>query len=170
MKRAIFFVIALLVTLPVMVLLFMRYQVMVHEGYPTWEAVRNRLVPDGEIAVTMPQGVKILSVKCDDPRSQISIRGQEVVTKVGYSWYTLSIEAEIKGSPYLFTFNPQKLNHWNRIRFEPTDASNPYSDFTKSENGVRGSHSDVIRKETRNKTSFLVPEWQRKFESVTMTL
>ena len=116
------------------------------------------LVRDGEIVITLPDGVKVVEARCDDPQSDVSIDGQVVITKIGYSWCTIALSVEINGQAHTFQFNPQKLNNWNRMRFEPIDRSDPFSDFKKFENGVEKPNNDFLRNEAENKTSILVPD------------
>jgi len=146
MKRAILIVLVLVVVLPSSFLLFMRYIVVASEGYPTWDAVRNMLVRDGEIVIMLPDGVKVVEVCCDDPKGDVSIDGQVVTTKIGYSCCTITLEVDINGQAHTLQFNPQKLNNWNRIRYEPINCSNPLSGFKKIENEVEKPNNDISRK------------------------
>lgn len=136
----------IVVVLPLAFLLLMRYRVVPSEGYPTWEAVRNMLIRDGEIVIILPYGVSVLDARCDDPQGDVSIDGKVVTTKVGYSWCTIALDVEINGQAHTLQFNPQRLNNWNRMRFEPIDLSDPFSDFTKIENGVEKPNNDLSRK------------------------
>ena len=153
MKRVAIIALVILVVLPSAFLLFMRYSVVASEGYPTWEAVRNMLMRDGEIVIILPDGVKVVDARCDDPQGDVSVDGQAVTTKIGYSWCTIALDVEINGQAHTLQLNPQKLNNWNRMRFEPIDSSDPFSDFTKIENGVEKPNNDLSRKQTANKTS-----------------
>lgn len=146
MKRAILTVLALVIAIPATFFLLMRYFVVANEGYPTWEAVRNMLERNGEIVIKLPDGVKIVEANCSDPQGDVSISGQVVTTKIGYTWCTITLDVEINGQAHTLLFNPQKLNNWNRMRFEPFDSSDPFSDFMKIENGVEKSHHDLSRK------------------------
>ena len=125
-------------------LLILRYYFVVSEGYPTWEAVRNYLIRDGEIVVLFPEGVKPLSAYCDDTYAVVSINGQSVTTKVGYSWCDMTVLAETNGTKVKYIFSPKKLNNWNRIRFEPENPADPRANFVKYENGVRFKHRDLV--------------------------
>ncbi|MDB4537616.1 hypothetical protein N9230_03270 [Akkermansiaceae bacterium] len=151
MKRVILIVFVLVVALPTALLLFMRYSVVSSEGYPSWEAVRNMLVRDGQIVITLPNDVKVLTAQCDDPDSEVSVNGQMVTTMIGYSWCTIAVDVEIEGQRQTLRFNPKKLNNWNRMRFEPVDPSDPFSDFIKIENGVEMPNNDFTRKQRANK-------------------
>jgi hypothetical protein len=153
MKRVILTVLVVAVALPAAFLLFMRFSVVRSEGYPTWEAVRNILIRDGEIVVTLPEGAKIISAQIDEPEGDVSIDGQIVSTKIGYSWCTISVEVEIEGQHQTIRFSPQKLNNWNRMRFEPVNPADPFSDFTKVENGVEKPNGDTRRSTTANKAA-----------------
>jgi hypothetical protein len=165
MKRSILLVLALMVLLPAAFLLFMRFSVVAGEGYPTWEAVRNMLIRDGEIVITLPRGASVVSAHCDEEDSDVSIDGRTVTTKIGYSWCLITINADIDGKPHTLQFNPQKLNNWNRMRFLPVDPDDPFSDFTKFENGVEKPNSDLTRKQTA--TSILTPDPPRVQLSLT---
>lgn len=156
MKRIVIIWLLILAVPPAAFLLFMRYRVVVSEGYPTWEAVRNMLVRDGQIVITFPEGVRLLSAKCDDPEASVSIQGQAVITKIGYSWCLIDVEVEIGSERINYRFNPQKLNNWNRMRFEPEDCSDPHSTFKKFENGVLKPHTDLTQRPTLNNAR-LVP-------------
>lgn len=114
----------------------MRYRIAPGEGYPTWEAVRNMLIRDGEIVVTIPEGVRVVAARCDDPNGQVSIDGQVVTTKIGYTRCTVSVDVEFDGESRTFEFDSAKVNSWNRMRFEPVDPSDPLSEFTLYENGI----------------------------------
>lgn len=109
------------------------------------------LIRDGEIVITLPDGVEVVDARCDDPQGDLSVDGQVVTTKIGYSWCTIALDVEINGQAHTLQFNPQKLNNWNRMRFEPIDSSDPFSDFTKIENGVEKPNNDLSRKQTANK-------------------
>ena len=170
MKRAILIALVLVVALPSAFLLLMRYRVVSSEGYPTWEAVRNMLMRDGEIVITLPDEVKVLAARCDDPESDVSIDGQIVTTKIDYSWCTIAVDVEINGQAHTLQFNPQKLNNWNRMRFEPIDPSDPFSDFIKIENGVKKPNNDLIRKQAANKASILTPDPLRVQPAMTTQL
>ncbi len=150
MKRYIVIALFVILGLPVAFLLFMRFWVLPSEGYPTWEAVRNILVRDGEIVITFPERVTPLAARCDDRDSSVSINGRSVITKIGYSWCVIEVDAARGGETITYTFNPQKLNNWNRMRFEPVYPSNPNSSFKKFENGVLKTHSDVSETPTAN--------------------
>ncbi|TLD70202.1 hypothetical protein FEM03_13510 [Phragmitibacter flavus] len=144
MRRVIYILLGLALLVPAAFLVFVRYSFMVSEGYPTWEAARNYLVRDGEIVTRLPDGQKVLSARCDDS-DDIRIDGTKVITKIGYSWSTISIRTEVDGKTETIYFNPQKLNSWNRMLFVPVNPSDPQSAYTKFENGVEKSHSDVTR-------------------------
>lgn len=126
-------------------LIYLRYGFVASEGYPTWEAVRNYLVRNGEVVIRLPRGVTALSASCDDSSSEVRILGQTVIVKIGYSWCCISIQAEVNGHPETIAFYPQKLNNWNRILYVPANPEDPRSDFWKFENGVEKRHSDVAR-------------------------
>lgn len=145
MKRILLITLGIIVTPPVAFMLLMRFFILPGEGYPTWEGVRNTLIQDGEITINLPQGVNIISADCDFPATTPSINGQTITTKIGYSWCTITIEAETNGAPHTLQFNPQKLNDWNRIRFAPINPNDPFSDFRKIENGVEKTNVDFIR-------------------------
>jgi hypothetical protein len=136
MKRATSIALVLMTGLFAAFLLFMRYSVVASEGYPTWEAVRNMLLRDGEIAITLPKGITVVSACCDEIKSTVSIDGRTVTTKVGYSNCMVTIEAVVESAPRTLQFESQKLNSWNRICFIPVDSNNPLSDFIEFENGV----------------------------------
>lgn len=153
MKRFVIAIPLLLIILLSAFLLMMRYRVVVAEGYPTWQAVRNMIFRDGEISIRLPDGMRIVSAKCDYTDSVVSTEGQVVNTKIGYSWSKITIEAEAGDIKQIFVFHPQKLNNWNRISYYPTDPSNPESEFIKIENGVRQQHNDLTRtKKKANKS------------------
>lgn len=158
MKRHLLTVFAWLAVLSVSFLLVMRYWVVAREGYPAWEAVGNLLMGGGEIVVILPEGVKVISAQCDDPHGRISVEGQAVITKIGYSWCRITVETEVAGRAGTIEFNPQKLNNWNRIRFEPHDAADPQLEFAKFENGIRKSHSDVSRRPAGQGRSIVAPD------------
>ena len=168
MKRVAIIAIMILIVLSSAFLLFMRYAVVASEGYPTWEAVCNMLMRDGEIVIILPDGVKVVDARCDDPQGDVSVDGQAVTTKIGYSWCTIALDVEINGQAHTLQFNPQKLNNWNRMRFEPIDSSDPFSDFTKVENGVEKPNNDLSRKQTANKTSLSTPAPPRVQTSMTI--
>jgi len=115
------------------------------EGYPTVEAIRNNLVRDGQIVIELPEGVKVIEAKCDDPSAKVSVEGNEITTRIGHSWCTISIHYRSVRGDELISFHPQKLNNWNRILFRPKDARDPDSDYLKYENGVEESYQDVQR-------------------------
>ena len=148
MRRSIIIVLLLAVALPATFLLFMRYGVVASEGYPTWSAVRNILMRDGEIVIELPNNVKILDAQCDHAGAKISVDGQVVTTKIGYSWCIIVLDVEIQGKEHTLRFNPQKMNNWNRIRFEPVNPSDPFSEFIKFENGIEKPNSDTSRATT----------------------
>ncbi len=145
MRRIIFTLLGLAVLVPASFLVYMRYSFMASEGYPTWEAVRNYLVRDGEIVIAFPEGVNVVSARCDDTDVDIQIDDQTVTTKIGYSWCTITIQTERGGRSESFSFNPQKLNSWNRMHFVPANPCDAQSVFLKLENGVEKAHSDVTR-------------------------
>lgn len=136
---------------PVAFLVFMRFWVLPSEGYPTWEAVRNILIRDGEIVITFPEGVIPLAARCDDPDSTTEVNGRSVTTKIGYSWCVIQVDTTRDGIPITYTFNPQKHNNWNRIRFEPEYPSRPDSNFKQFENGILKAHHDVSEAPTADK-------------------
>lgn len=105
------------------------------------------LIRDGEIVITLPDGVKVVEARCDDPQSDISIDGQVVTTKIGYSWCIIALDVKMNGEAHTLQFNPQKFNNWNRMYFEPIDSSDPFSDFMKTENGVEKTNNDFSRKQ-----------------------
>ena len=135
----------LLMLMPLVFLLFMRFLVVPRERYPTWEAVRNILVKDGEIVIVLPDEVKVLSARYDHPQSEVFINDQIVTTKIGYSISTVVLEVEIRGRRQILHINPQKPNNWNRIRFEPIDPGDPLTNYRKIENGIKKSHYDFSR-------------------------
>jgi len=145
MRRVIYILLGLVILAPAAFLIYMRYGFVASEGYPTWDAVRNYLVRDGEIVVHLPEGLKVVSARCDDAGGHVQVDGQTVTTKIGYTWSTISIQTEVDGRPEIIAFSPQKLNNWNRMLFVPINPSDPHSDFLKFENGVKKSHSDVTR-------------------------
>ena len=145
MRRAIYILLALAIVLPAALLISLRYGFAASEGYPTWEAVRNYLVRDGEIVIRLPEGLKIVSARCDDTNGRVRIDGQTVTTKIGYTWCTISIQAESDGRTETIHFKPQKLNNWNRMIFVPVNPGDPKSEFSKFENGIEKVHSDVTR-------------------------
>ena len=144
MRRAIFILLGLAVILPTAFLLYMRYGFMPGEGYPTWAAVRNYLVRDGEIVIIVPEGRQVVDAQCDSSRD-VRTEGRTVTTKVGYTWCTISIDLEGEGKPETIHFSPQKLNNWSRMLFLPAMPNDPDSDFLKYENGIEKEHSDVTR-------------------------
>ena len=151
MRRTIYIVLALMVMLPTALLLYTRYRFVVSEGYPTWEAVRNYFIRDGEIVIQLPEGVEVVSTRCDDMSGHVRIEGRTVTTKIGYTWCTISIQTNSNEGFQTIQFSPQKLNNWNRILFIPVDPTNPNSNYIKFENGVKESHTDVVREPTANK-------------------
>lgn len=150
MKRTIKVIVIIAVTFTTAFLLFMRYRVVALEGYPSWEAVRNMLIRDGEIVITFPDGVKPVIANCDDSSAVISINENTVTTKVGYTWCVITVHTEAKGSKITYQFDTQKLNNWNRIRFVPEDPSKIDSDFKKYENGIKQQHQKITREKTAN--------------------
>lgn len=149
MRRVTYISLGLAILLPAALLLSLRYRFAASEGYPTWEAVRNYLEREGEIVIRLPEGLKIVSARCDDINGNVRIDGQTVTTKIGYTWCTISIEIEVDARPEAIYFNPQKLNNWNRMLFVPASPRDPYSAILKFENGVEESHSDVTREFNR---------------------
>ena len=118
-------------------LLFARFVVLPSEGFPTWEAVWNILIRDGQIQIYFPDGVQPMKAQCDESDSIVSIEENLVTTKIGYSWCMITVEAEtVSGTQRRYFFNPQKLNNWNRIRFVPIDSKNVDSEFRMIENGL----------------------------------
>jgi len=157
MKRPIFLVFGAMVLLLSAFLLLMRFWVVSNEGYPTWQAVRNILIRDGEIVIILPRSMNIVSARCNRDEGQVSIDERTVTAKIEYSWCVITIDAEIDGEKHTLQFNPQKLNNWNRIRFIPVDPDDPRSDFIKFENGVEKSHYDFARSQTTNEASIPTP-------------
>ncbi len=155
MRRTIFILLVLVILLPAAFLLLTRYRFVVKEGYPTWEAVWNYLIHEGEIVIQLPEGVEVISARCDDRTGDVRIDGRKVTTKIGYTWCRISIQTKSNKGYQTIYFNSQKLNNWNRILYVPVDPTDPNSDFSKFENGVHESHDDVTRESTANKTSLL---------------
>lgn len=145
MRRAIYILLALAIALPAALLIYLRYGFVASEGYPTWEAVRNYIVRDGEIVIRLPEDLKIVSARCDDIKGSVRIDGQRVTTKIGYTWCTISLQTESDGRAETIRFNPQKLNSWNRVIFIPVNPRDHQSEFLKFENGIETLHSDVTR-------------------------
>jgi hypothetical protein len=145
MRQTIFILTGTMVFLSIVILLFVRFVFVVGEGYPTWSAARNFLIRSGEIRIKIPTENRILSAHCDDPESILKVNGQSVVTKIGYAWCTIEVRTLTHDSAHTYFFNPRKENSWNRIHFFPVESDDPKSDFTKVENGVEISHTDVIR-------------------------
>jgi hypothetical protein len=144
--KLVFLICALLMAIFIALLIFLRFFVVPREGYPTWEAARNILVRDGEIVIVLPDEMAVLDARCDHPECEISIDGQIVTTKVGYSSSAIVLDVEIRGQRQVLRFAPKKLNNWNRIRFEPVDLGDPFSEFRKIENGLEESHLDFSSK------------------------
>ena len=145
MRPTIFILIGAMGLLSTVILLFVRFVFVVGEGYPTWSAARNFLIRSGEIRIEIPTANRILSAHCDDPESIVKVSGQSVVTKIGYARCTIEVRTQANGSAHTFFFNPKKENSWNRIHFFPVEPDDSKSDFTKVENGVKVSHTDMIR-------------------------
>lgn len=145
MRRVIKILVGLAILTPAVFLIGMRYGFVASEGYPTWEAVRNYLVRDGEIVVRLPEGLNVVAARCDDPRGNVRVDGQTITTKIGHTWCRIAIQTEGDGRRETIVFSPQKLNNWNRMLFVPINSSDPHSDFLKFENGVMKAHSDVTR-------------------------
>lgn len=124
-------------------LLCMRYAVVPREGYPTWEAVRNFLLRDGQITVTFPDGVIPRAAQCSDPNSSVSIRGQTVIVRIGYSVPIIEVDTEYQGRPGAYSFTPMKVGQWHRMRYEPENPADPASEFWLFVNGVFYIHNDV---------------------------
>jgi hypothetical protein len=146
MKLALKHLVRFALALPILVLLAMRYAWMPQEGYPSWEAVRNYLIRDGEIRIVFPDGVTPISADCDHPEAKTSIEGQQVITKIGYSWASITVWAELSpGEKRQFLFETQKLNNWNRILFLPVDSENPNFNWAKIENGIEKGYDGSIQ-------------------------
>lgn len=144
-KKHLLITLAILLALPLSGLLIMRYIIMPSEGYPTWQVVRNIILRDGEIRVTLPTGVTPVSAHCQyAPQSSTTIQGNQVIAKVGYSWCQLHITATTpQGETLHYLFNPQKLNNWNRIHYLPQHPADPHSPFLKFENGLQKDPHDA---------------------------
>ena len=98
-----------MLVLSIVFVLVMRYWFVPREGYPTWEAVRNYLIRDGQIQIVLPDGLKPLAATCDDRESVVSIEGQTVMVRIGYSWCLIEvIAATDSGQKRVLKFNPQK--------------------------------------------------------------
>lgn len=136
MRRAFIIIPVLMLVLCGAFLLVLRYRVVADEGYPTWEAVRNFLIRDGEIVITLPEGIKAVSAKCDDSGSSVSIQNETVTVKIGYTSCTISIDTEIDGMPRTLHFKAQKFISWSKIQFVPDAPTDPHSEFTRIENGM----------------------------------
>ena len=95
--------------------------------------------------------MKVVEARCDDPQGDVTVDRNVVMTKIGYSSCTITLDVEINGQAHQLQFNPQKLNNWNRMRFEPIDPSDSFSDFVKIENGVEKRNNDFSRKQLANK-------------------
>ena len=135
MKKALKLVATFAIVVPIFALLSMRYLWMPKEGYPSWEAVRNYLIRDGEIRIVFPEEVTPKATKSSERVT--SIVANEVVTKIGYGWPTIVIVAELPtGKERRYVFHSQKLNNWNRIKFVPVDPTDPDSRWLKIENGI----------------------------------
>jgi hypothetical protein len=141
-KRIILIVTALSVILPIAALLGMRYWIAPNEGYPTWEAVRNMIVRDGEVVIEVPDEVTILRVECIRPEADVSINGRIATAKLGYSWSKITLDVKIRGRNHSWIFHPKKENNWDRISYQPVDPNDPFSNFTKIVNGVTKTHDD----------------------------
>ena len=145
MKRTLLILIGLVVFLSINLVLITRYRIVASEGYPTWEATRNFLLRSGEIKVDLPNTVEIMKAHCDDPRGEVHINGNTVITKIGHSGCVIEIQTRSEGGTHTYFINSQRLNNWNRIHFFPADAEDPQTRFIKVENGITKTHTDIIR-------------------------
>jgi len=124
------------------------YSYVSREGYPTMEAMRNRLLSDGKIVIVLPSGFpKIASAICDDESAKVDILHDKVIVHVGYTWCSTAITAPVgDGTTITLVVNSQKLNNWNTIRYVPQPSSSNGWQWAKFENGVKLSHNDITIK------------------------
>lgn len=124
------------------------YRYVSREGYPTMEAMRNRLLSDGKIVIILPLGFpKIARAVYDDPGARVDILHDKVIVHVGHTWCSTTICAPMdKGATITLVVNTQKLNNWNIIRYVPHPSSSNDWQWAKFENGVKLSHGDITIK------------------------
>ena len=119
--------------------------ILVQEGYPTLSGARNLIFRDGEVRITFPNEMKPLSAECD--HAEAVIAGNEVITKIGYSWSVISVKVQTPQGVKTYRFHPKKENSWNRIHYRPSDHVDAVLGFEKFENGVKKSAHDVSESE-----------------------
>ncbi len=122
----------------------MLYGYVAREGYPTLEAMRNRLLSDGKIVISLPSGFpRITSAVCDDS-AKVHVLNDSVIVHVGHTWCSTVIRGQDgDGATITLTVNSQKLNNWNTIRYVPNPTPSNDWQWSKFENGVAVAHSDI---------------------------
>jgi len=145
MKKIIITILLLGVALGILAVGFL-YRYVAAEGYPTVEAMRNRLLSDGKIVIGLPPGFRsVTDVSCDDASGEdIEIHEDRVVVHVGYTWCTTKIKGTTSDDrEAVIVVNSQKLNSWNTIRYVPLSPVSNNWVWAKYENGVLEEHTDI---------------------------
>lgn len=88
------------------------------EGYNTWEAVRNRLIRDGQISVELDGESTVTGVWCNKDFATGWEKNRATV-KAGYEWDILiSVQYRKRlGEHHQVMILTDKPNNWGRIRF-----------------------------------------------------
>lgn len=130
MKIILAIVAALVVALAA--LLFLKVS-LAREGYNSWEAVRNNLWRDGQVAVELSEGSVITNASCSRGLA-VTWKKNRAVVKAGYEWgISISVEYETRnGEHRQATIKTDKPSNWTRIRF----VQDQNEHFRMIENGI----------------------------------
>ena len=120
-----------------------------NEGYPTIEAMYNRIFIKGSIAIVLPDDMPNIDMVSCDYSNKIEKNLRSATIYIGKTWCDINIKTKEKdGIVYSLSFCPQKLNDWNRIIYLPKGKNS----WCKYENGIIKYNTDFkIEKIESNK-------------------
>ena len=136
MKRAVTIILLLAAICSILLLSFLRIW-LAQENQNSWEAVRNYIFRDGQIAVTLTPGTIISDVKCAKS-SDVTWKGNRAIVKAGYIWAPNIVIVCIRpqGETRRITVDTEKLN-WDRVSIIE-EAPGRFANYA---NGIRRDNS-----------------------------